>query len=271
MEGKNREIIVVIDVGNSNTTFGIFVDGGLVCEFRILTNRDYTGDQYYHFFRTALVRYFSYEEIDSVEQDITCVVVSNVVPQTRKQMRIFLSRHLRKPFIFVDHQNHDLRILLQNPREIGSDIVCNAIGALSKYDQDCIVVDFGTATTFVAIRQKDRALLGTIIAPGIQSSLHGLVQHAAQLIEVEIIKPEGGVLQTNTIRSMQAGLFYGFLSMAEGIVQRLRQELEITPKIILTGGFSELIGGEDMNFFDIVEKKLILEGLYQIYLINQSS
>ncbi len=263
-------MIIAIDIGNSNIVFGVFVEGELNQKWLLLTNRDYNADQYASFFIPLLVtHYYGEKSISEILKSVEAVIISSVVPQANTQIKIFIEKYLSITPIFVNYNIHNLRILLPNPRELGSDFIVNGTAALHLYQQDCIVVDFGTATTFSAVQKDGNTFLGAVIAPGIKTSLNGLVRSASQLRDVEIIRPARGILHTNTVGSMQSGIYYGFVSMAEGIINRLQEELNLNAKTILTGGFSNIIDINDSSSFDVIEPNLTLLGLYQLYLTRR--
>jgi type III pantothenate kinase len=153
-------------------------------------------------------------------------------------------------------------ILYEPPRDVGADRIVNAVAAYEAYGGPCIVVDFGTATTFDAISAKGE-YLGGAICPGIGISAEALFQRAAKLPRVDIVKPKA-VIGKNTVGSMQAGLFYGYLSLVEGIVARMREEMGGRPKVVATGGLAQLVLG-DSTVVDHLDPLLTLNGLRILY------
>ena len=264
-------VIVAIDIGNSSTTFGIFnKDGDLVFKFYIPTQVNRKVDEYYELFLSNMLIFIN-ESVDRIIKQLKAFIISSVVPEIDSTFESFVVNCISKPYMFVVHNNHNLRIMIDDPAEIGADLVCNALGALTHYKDNCIIVDCGTATTFTAIHKEHRAIIGVIIAPGIQSSLKGLVTNTSKLIEVEIKKPIDGILQFNTVSAMQSGLYYGFIATISGILKHIKKTLPFDPKIIITGGFAKLMEtAKDMNCFDEIDIDLTIKGLYQIYLLNKN-
>lgn len=267
-------MLVAIDIGNSSTVIGLLTDGGLlVKKLRVVTNKNQSSEHYY----TLLHDFLNDTSVDCctvpIKDSVSVFIISSVVPSINDALISCIAHKLGKKYLLVAHDNHNLCMeCVDEPREVGADLICNAMGALSEYNSDCIIVDFGTATTFLAIQQKKRIVLCAVIAPGIYSGLKGLIQSASLLQEVEIHEPRNSIIQTNTVGAIQAGLCYGAIGMAEGIVKRLKKAVGFSPKVIVTGGFSPLIKRlvtDDDSFIDIVDIDLTLKGLYQVYLWNK--
>jgi len=170
--------------------------------------------------------------------------------------------------LFVDHTTKTgLTILYDNPSELGADRIVNAVAAVEKYGAPCVVIDFGTATTFNAINSK-REYLGGIIAPGLMTAADALFARAARLPRVAIERPKK-VIATSTIEAMKSGLFYGYGSLVDGLIERMLEEMEETPKVIATGGLAELMEHASRYKYQI-DENLTLDGLRIVYELNKA-
>lgn len=208
-----------------------------------------------------LMQLFSYAGVSA--GSIQGIIISSVVPPVNPTLERTCFKYLRQRPMFVGPGiKTGLHIRTENPRETGADRIVNAVAAIQLYGPPLIIVDFGTATTFCYI-DKRGDYIGGAIAPGIGISTEALYNSAAKLPRIELSKPKSIVGRT-TISSMQSGMIYGFAGQVDGIVQRICEEQGVTPRVIATGGFAELIGGESRTI-DIVNPLLTLEGLRIIY------
>lgn len=248
-------MLLVIDVGNTNTVLGVFDKDHLICDWRIRTVRDTTADEF-----NILARgLFSGNGITF--SDIKKTVISCVVPPAVRILDIFCQKYLDQAPLWVDPDavRQLMPILYNNPAEVGADRVVNAIAAYEKYKESLIIIDFGTATTFDVITEKGEYLGGAII-PGIMISAEALFQKASRLPRVEIFMPPESVIGRDTIDSIKSGLMHGNAALVDGMVARMKKEMGTTPRVIATGGLAVLIA-ELTGSIEIVDNNLTLEGL----------
>ena len=256
-------MLLAIDVGNTNIVLGVFDCGKLTRSWRLATFRERTADE-----MGILVRQlFESNHLDAVR--LKGIILSSVVPPLTRTMEDMARHYFGREALTVDPAtNSGMPVLYKPPTDVGADRVVNAVAAYELYGRanrnPLIVVDFGTATTFDAISAAGE-YVGGVICPGIGISADALFQRAARLPRVDIRKPPSIVGQT-TVTSMQAGLFFGYVSMVDGIVQRMRAELPSGDKAecIATGGMVEVLAGETSTI-QRVEPDLTLLGLKLIW------
>ena len=253
-------MILVVDVGNTNTVLGVYDGETLLNHWRLATRRGATVDEYGILSRNL----FSLAKIDSSK--ISGVIIASVVPPLDPILRQMAAQYFHLEPMFVEPGvKTGLAVKYDPPQDVGADRIVNGVAAWKKYGGPLIVVDFGTATTFDAISKKAE-YLGGVIAPGIVISSEALFERAARLPRVDI-RPSRKVIGTSTVASMQSGLFYGYVGLVEGIIVRMKKELGSDSKVVATGGQAELIArGTDV--IDHLEPDLILEGLRIIYELN---
>ena len=250
-------LLLVIDIGNTNTVFGLYSAKTLVHHWRLTTRADGTVDEYGSALRN-LVALAGHDY-----KTITGTVISSVVPPltgTIEQMCKLYFQHA--PLVVGPGIKTGISILYDNPKEVGADRIVNAVAANERYGGDLIVVDFGTATTFDCVSAAGE-YLGGVICPGMMISVEALFKSASKLPRVELIKPKS-VIGKNTVQSMQAGIIYGYVGLVDGIVKRLKKEYKNPPKVIATGGLSTLIASETESV-DHVDEYLTLDGLRILY------
>ena len=260
-------MLLAIDIGNTNIVLGIFDGETLVVSWRLTTLNDRTADETW----VLVSRLLSTGGIDTVQID--GVILSSVVPSLTQTVADMVSRGLGRTPLHVDADNAGLPVRYENPAEVGADRLVNGVAALELYGESArplVVVDFGTATTFDAI-SATREYLGGVICPGVEISADALFQRAARLPRVEVRKPHELIGRT-TEASMQSGLFFGYVAMVEGIVQRLRGVLQEDGRAVCvaTGGLADAITAET-DVIDHVDHDLTLTGLRLVWERNSTN
>jgi type III pantothenate kinase len=262
-------MLLVLDVGNTNTVLGVFELNGdghygdLRAHWRVSTNKTQTVDEYGVLFRNL----FAMGGIDL--GPLSGIVVSSVVPPLDSTLREVCEKYFNAKALFIEPGvKTGMPVHYDNPSEVGADRIVNGVAAFEKYGGPCIVVDFGTATTFDCVSAKGE-YLGGVISPGIGISAEALFERTARLPRVDIRKP-ARVVGTNTVASMQSGLFYGYLGLVDGILSRLLGEMGKNTKVIATGGLAPLIG-DNSEYVKHVDDLLTLDGLRIIYERNMTT
>ncbi len=258
-------MLLAIDVGNTNIVLGIFDGAGLVASWRLGTDRARTSDE----IGILTTQLLTHRGIDP--HGIDGIVMASVVPPLTATMIAMSIRYFGRTPVNVDGiANMGMPVRYDAPAEVGADRLVNAIAAFERYGRPSgrpvIVLDFGTATTFDAISDAGE-YLGGAICPGVQISADALFQRAARLPRVDVRKPSS-IIGRTTVTSMQAGLFYGYLGLVEGIVRRMRFELGEGAACIATGGLAEMIAPET-SVIEAVEPDLTLVGLRLVWERNQ--
>src|SRR5256714_8537187 len=249
-------MLLVLDVGNTNTTLGLYEGRELKHNWRLTSERQRTVDEYGIMCRTLL----DLAGLDS--SSITAMAVSSVVPMLDFTLYKMAQVYFNLEPLFVTTQNAGMPVLYDDPREVGADRVVNAVAAFEKYGGPCIVVDFGTATTFDAISAAGE-YLGGIIYPGIQISADALFQRAARLRNTDIRRPDK-LIGTTPAQSIQSGLYYGNIALVDGVLQRMIDELGAGTRVIATGGLAPLIS-RGSQLIETVDADITLEGLRIIH------
>ncbi|MGB9595683.1 MAG: type III pantothenate kinase [Candidatus Poribacteria bacterium] len=250
-------MLLAIDVGNSNIVFGVFYGNDIIAEMRIYTDINKTGDE----FALIISSFLNQKGLD-VKQ-ITGIIISSVVPSILNQLKEMSIRWFREKAVVVSSDlNLGIKILYDNPKELGADRIANAIAGYSEYAGPLIIVDFGTATTFDVVSEFGE-FLGGAIAPGIGISISALSAKTALLPKIDLKKPSI-VIGKNTLECMQSGCYFGLLGQVEEIIRQIKAELTKEPKVIATGGLANIIAKES-KLFDEIDLDLTLKGLRIIY------
>jgi type III pantothenate kinase len=254
-------MLLVVDVGNTNTVLGVFEGSELRAHWRIETRARRTGDEY----AATLHELFALAKL--TWKSVTAGIVGTVVPPVLFEIEQMFKHHVKvTPLVVGPGLKTGMPILYENPREVGADRIINAVAAFDRWKQGCIIVDFGTATTFDLVTHKGE-YAGGAIAPGPITAADALYEAAAKLPRVEIARPPS-VIGKNTVHSMQAGLYFGYVGLVDEIVTRMRKSVDFTCKVIATGGLAPLIA-KDSKTIEETDEMLTLVGLRLLYERNQ--
>jgi type III pantothenate kinase len=246
------EMLLALDVGNTNTTIGVFRDERILRRWRLSTVRDRTVDE----LGILLRQLCEWAEIRP--DDILGVVVGSVVPPLDASLRAAVATYLHAQPLFIGPAiRSGMPLVVDTPLELGADRLCNAVAAFAEYGGPCVVVDFGTATTWDVVSAKGE-FIGGVIAPGLEIAAEALFSRAAKLPRIELAAPERAIGK-GTVDSMQAGLVYGYVGLVEGLTGRVLAELG-AGKVIATGGLATVIA-RYTRIFDLVDDDLTLKGL----------
>ncbi len=255
-------MLLVVDIGNTNVTLGLFRGQDLAGSWRLRTEVHRTADEYAVLLKSLL------DGGHLSSSDIKEAIIASVVPPLVATFQEALEKHLGVKALVVDVGiRTGVRICTDNPREVGADRICNTVAAYRLYGGPAIVIDFGTATTFDVVSEEGE-YLGGAIAPGIEVALEALFKHAAKLPSVELTRPKHAIGK-NTVASMQSGLIFGYVGLVEGIVRRIKRELGGKARVIATGGLAPVIVRET-SVVEITSPDLTLVGLRMIHDLNQT-
>lgn len=262
MKIDNINMLLVIDAGNTNTVFAVFSGNKLTGQWRMATDARRTADEY----GAWLLHIMAYEKIDP--KKIKSAILSSVVPQVNFALRMLTRKYFHTELMIVGEPAVKLgvKVKIDKPAEVGADRLVNAIAAWYKYKKPLVIVDFGTATTFDVV-DKNGDYIGGVIAPGINLSLEALHRAAAKLPNVAVERPSQ-VIGKDTVSAMQSGIYYGYVSLIEGIATRIIKEYGRKMPVIATGGLSPLFV-KATSVIDALEPDLIINGLKIIYERNQ--
>lgn len=254
-------MLLAIDVGNTNITTGVYDRDGLKHHFRMETRRDSTADE----LAVTLINFLNFHNVDF--KKIKGVSISNVVPSLEHSLVSMTQRYFKLTPLCVNHENAGIPMNYPNPPEIGADRLVNAAAAFDKYRVSCLIVDFGTATTFDYV-DSGGAYCGGAIAPGIQIANEALYRWAAKLPHVNISKTDR-VVAKSTIEAVKAGVYHGYVGLVDYLVEKMIRETCSKPKVIATGGIASLVASESKTI-EVIERFLTLDGLRLIWERNNT-
>jgi type III pantothenate kinase len=271
-------MLLALDVGNTNTVLGLYrIDGEgadapvsskeagpeLAAHWRVTTHRAQTVDEYGVFFVNL------FEMHGMAPSQVTHIIISSVVPPVETTLRRVCEEYFHIEPLFVEPGiKTGMPMLIDNPAEMGADRICDCVAAYARYGGPCIVVDFGTATKFEMISAKGE-YLGGAIAPGLGLSADALVNRAARLSRVDIKRP-AKVIGTNTVGHLQSGLYFGYIGLVDGIIERILAEFEApVPHIIATGGLAPMIAS-DSRYIQQIDEMLTIDGLRILFERNRN-
>jgi type III pantothenate kinase len=254
-------MLFTLDIGNTNIKTALFEGLELIKYWRISTNRTQTSDEY----GMTLINLFRFNGLSP--ENVEGIIMSSVVPTVNFTIEHMCQTYFgMTPMMVAPGIKTGIHIKYDNPKELGSDRIANAVAAYELYGGPCITIDFGTATSFGAISARGE-FLGGAICPGLKLSADALTERTAKLPRFELVKPEN-VIGRNTVANMQAGIVYGYIGQINYLVERMKREMGVPNiRVIATGGLAVLVAGES-NAIDIMDGLLTLKGLCLIYAKN---
>lgn len=253
-------MLLAIDIGNTNITFGLFTEGSLVSQYRLISDRSKSYESY----ALDIVELFLNDDVDCLK--IKNVIIASVVPDLTLTIKLALQKFSQSSILILGEDAQiDIEIALENKSEIGIDRLVNSFAAFKKFGGDLIVIDFGTATTFDVVGSKGE-YLGGVIAPGVNLSIKALHDMTAKLPNIKV-QYQKNVIGKNTKEAMNSGIYFGYISLIEGLILRIKAQYGKEMKVITTGGLSSLFSNA-ISQINFIEPELTLEGLQQIFYQN---
>lgn len=254
-------MLLVIDIGNTNTTVGVFRESELIEKFSLSTDIKKTEDEY----GISLFNILEHHKLNSL---IKGAIISSVVPQLSETFKIAIKNYLNIDAINLTYKSKlSVNLALENNSEIGADRIANACAACKKYNLPVIVIDFGTATTFDIV-DKNANFIGGLIAPGLKIQAKALSQFTSKLPKLKIEKPKNAIGE-NTINAMLSGIVLGHRCMIEGMIKKCEEELNEKATIVATGGYSSVLFENMDKTLNYIDKDLTLHGLKDLYYLNK--
>jgi len=250
-------MLLAIDAGNTNITIAVFEHDQLRIHWRLKTDASRTGDEY----GSELRNLFWLFQID--QRQLEAIVIASVVPALNPALEQLAQVYCLLPPVFVDHTTRTgLKIVYDDPSQLGADRIVDAVAAVAKYGAPCIVVDFGTATTFNVINGGGE-FVGGAISPGVLTCSEALFSRTAKLPRVEFKRP-AKIIGSSTVAAMQSGLYHGYAGLVDALIMRMIDELGEAPRVIGTGGLAHLVAAASSSI-QVVDDTLTLEGLRLVY------
>ena len=249
-------MLLAIDIGNTNTVFAVCEGDNVVQSWRLRTDVGRSCDEYAAF----LQQLFSL--LDLHFDNVTGVIVSSVVPEANFHIRGFCKKYTGQTPVFVDVDMIGIGVHQDRPEDVGADRLVNAVAVKHCHSVPAVVIDFGTATNFDVVDENGNHI-GGVLAPGINLSIAALHQASSKLPKISDKKPDN-VIGKSTVSAMQSGIYYGYLSLIEGMIARIKEELGGEPLILATGGLAPLFA-KDTNIINAVDQDLTIRGLIKIY------
>lgn len=249
-------MLLAIDAGNTNITLGLFREQQLIAQWRLVTERERSAADY----EADVRRVFERAGINRSE--VNGIAIASVVPPLDHALRQIAASFSVEP-LFVDHTTDTgLKLFYDPPSDLGADRIVDAVAAMNKYGTPCIVVDFGTATTFNVV-SKRREFLGGAISPGLFTCAEALFTRAAKLPRVDFVQPPA-VIGTSTVEAIQSGIYYGYAGLVDGMIARMLEDMLSVSRIVATGGLAPLIA-DASQYIDTIDETLTLDGLRLVY------
>lgn len=250
-------MLLAVDVGNTNTKLGVWEGDRLLASWRLTTRREQTADEY-GAFAHALLRGRGIEP-----GAISGIAISSTVPTVQRTLEDTAARYFGvTPFVVEPGVNVPLAMLVDYPREVGPDRVVKVVAGVERYGAPLVIIDFGTATTFECVSPRGE-FIGGAIAPGIATAADALTSRAARLFRVDLVRPERAIGR-NTVTNVQSGIVFGYAGLVDGLVDRMRAEMEGAPRVVATGGLVGLVHPLSRTI-DVVDPHLTLEGLRLVW------
>lgn len=249
-------MLLAIDAGNTNITLGLFRDEELIAQWRLLTDQRRSGDEYEADVRSV------FERAGIDRSEVHGIAIASVVPPLDHALRQIAASFSIEPLFVDDTTDTGLKLLYNPPADLGVDRIVDAVAAMNKYGTPCIVVDFGTATTFNAI-SKNSEFLGGAISPGLFTCADALFARAAKLPRVEFARPPAAIA-SSTVEAIQSGLYFGYAGLVDGVIEQMLKSMSPVSRIVATGGLAPLIA-DASKYIDTIDETLTLDGLRIVY------